>query len=37
MALMTCTMDWLQKKIWPAEDKLDGDVAHAQTMPASPK
>ena len=25
-------MDWLQKKIWPAEDKLDGDVVYAQTM-----
>ncbi len=25
-------MDWLEKKIWPAEDKLDSDVVYAQTM-----
>ena len=25
-------MDWLQNKIWPAEDHLDGDVVYAQTM-----
>lgn len=25
-------MDWLQKKIWPAEDKLDSDVVYTQTM-----
>ena len=25
-------MDWLEKKIWPAEDRLDSDVVYAQTM-----
>ena len=25
-------MDWLEKKIWPAEAKLDGDIVYAQTM-----
>ncbi|MGE1063288.1 amidohydrolase [Megasphaera paucivorans] len=25
-------MDWLEKKIWPAEDKLDSDIVYAQTM-----
>lgn len=25
-------MDWLEKKIWPAEDKLDSDVVYHQTM-----
>ncbi len=25
-------MDWLENKIWPAEDKLDSDVVYTQTM-----
>ena len=25
-------MDWLQQKIWPAEDKLDSDIVYNQTM-----
>lgn len=25
-------MDWLEKKIWPAEDKMDSDIVYAQTM-----
>lgn len=25
-------MDWLEKKIWPAEEKLDSDIVYAQTM-----
>ncbi|KMO87923.1 N-ethylammeline chlorohydrolase [Megasphaera cerevisiae DSM 20462] len=25
-------MDWLEKKIWPAEDKLDSDIVYAQAM-----
>lgn len=25
-------MDWLEKKIWPAEAKLDSDVVYAQSM-----
>ena len=25
-------MDWLQKKIWPAEEKLDSDIVYYQTL-----